>query len=53
MRIDHPECGFLFAQVQKHANEERVLDDIGKITGVKGVAVVHGIKDRRANTRKV
>ena len=41
MRVDHAEGGRLVAQMHQDAREHRVLDDIGEIAGVKGVAIVH------------
>ena len=41
MGIDHREGLVLFAQMQKHGNQCRVLQHIGEISGVVNVAVVH------------
>ena len=43
MGIDDAESGRLAAQMDEDARQHRVLDDIGKIAGVKGMAVVHRI----------
>ncbi len=42
MEVDHPEWRRLVAQMHENAGEDRVLEDVGKIPGVKGVAIVHG-----------
>ena len=41
MGIDHAEGGWLFLQIDEDARQHDVLDDIGEISGVKGVTVVH------------
>src|SRR5437588_1153954 len=41
VRIDDPERRGLDAQVHDHPRKDRVLDDLGEISGVKGVAIVH------------
>ncbi len=41
MGVDHAERRGLFAQVQQHAAEHGVLDDVGEVAGVIGVTVVH------------
>ena len=43
MGIDDAERGRLAAQMHEDARQHRVLVHIGKIPGVKGVAVVHRI----------
>ena len=45
MGIDHAEGGRLFLQVGDHARERRVLDDIGEISGMKRVAVIHRLAE--------
>ena len=42
VRVDDAEGGILFAQMQKHTREQRVFEDVGKISGVEGVAIVQG-----------
>ena len=41
MGVDDAEGRRLRAQMHQDANEHRVLDDVGKIAGMKGVAIVH------------
>ena len=40
--IDHPERGGLLAQMHDHPTKDRVLDDLGEISGVKRMAIIHG-----------
>jgi hypothetical protein len=47
MGVDHPERRRLLAQVGQDAGNDDVLDHIGEVAGVKGVAVVHGEMGRR------
>ena len=42
MGIDDAEGGGLVAQVHEDSYQHRMLDDIGKAAGVKGMAVIHG-----------
>src|SRR5207302_4519300 len=42
MGIDDAESGRLVAQVHEDAHHDRMLDNVGKAAGVKGVAVIHG-----------
>ena len=42
MGIEDAERRRLRAQMQQDAHEHRVLEDIGEVAGVKGVAIVHG-----------
>ena len=41
MGVDHAKGGGLRAQMQQNAHQHGVLEDIGEIAGMKGVAVVH------------
>ena len=41
MGVDHPERGRLAAQMHQDARQHRMLDDVGRTAGVKGVAIVH------------
>jgi hypothetical protein len=41
MGVDNPKRLFLLLQVLDDARQHRMLDDIGKVSGVIGVAVVH------------
>src|SRR5262247_1384635 len=41
MRIDCPKCCGLAAKMSENARERRVLDDVGEVAGMEGVAVVH------------
>lgn len=41
MRVDHAECGRLLLEVLYHQRQDRVLEHVGKISGVKGVSIVH------------
>jgi hypothetical protein len=41
MGVDHAEGGGLLLQMKQDAREHDVLDDIGEVAGVKGMAVVH------------
>ena len=47
MGVDDAERGRLVAQMHEDARQHRVLDDVGEIAGVKGVAIVHGSLMRR------
>ena len=40
MRIDDTKCGWLAAQMPKYAAKHGVLENIGKIAGMKFVAIV-------------
>ena len=42
MGIDHAECRILRAEMHQHADEQGVLEDIGEVSGMKGVAIVQG-----------
>ena len=42
MGVDDAERRRLGAQVHQNANQHRMLDHIGKVAGVKGVAIIHG-----------
>ena len=42
MGVDDAERRRLGAQVHQNADQHRVLDDIGEVAGVKGVAIIHG-----------
>jgi hypothetical protein len=42
MGVDHPEGFVLELQIFDDAGEDRMLDHIGEVPGVIGVAVVHG-----------
>ncbi len=44
MRIDDTERPFLFLEVVQTEDEDDVLDDIGEITGMIDVAIVHGLR---------
>ena len=44
MRIEEPEGRRFFPQMRYHARQDRVLDDLGKISGVIGVTIIHGRK---------
>jgi hypothetical protein len=41
MSIDHAKGRGLEAQMQQHAHKNRVLVDVGKIAGMKCVAIIH------------
>ena len=41
MGVDDTEGRRLRTQMHQDANEHRVLDDVGEIAGMKGVAIVH------------
>jgi hypothetical protein len=41
MGVDNAERGGLLAQMHQHAHEHGVLDDIGEVAGVEGMAIVH------------
>ena len=41
MGVDHAERRRLLAQMHEDAREHRVLDDVGEIAGMEGVAIVH------------
>src|SRR5205085_4163985 len=41
MRIDDPECARLQQEVHDDAGEDDVLEDVGKVAGMEGVAIVH------------
>src|SRR6185312_13596302 len=43
MRIDNAKSRGLSAQVTQDATEHNVFHDVGKIAGVEGMAIVHGI----------
>ena len=47
MGIDDPKCGRLCAQMNENTHQYRVLEDIGKIARMKGVAVVHDLREMR------
>jgi hypothetical protein len=40
MRVDHAEGGVLCAQMLQDQAQHRVLEDVGKAAGMKGVTVV-------------
>src|SRR5262245_39677573 len=42
MRVDDTECGRLAAQMPKNATEHGVFENVGKIAGMKFVAIIHG-----------
>src|SRR5205085_1103228 len=42
MAVDDAKGGRLLLQIKQDAHEHDVLDDVGEIAGVEGVAVVHG-----------
>ena len=42
MGVDDAERRRLGAQVHQNADQDRMLDHIGKVAGVKGVAIIHG-----------
>src|SRR5204863_10047547 len=42
MGIDHAKRGLLLLQIEENAHQHDMLDDIGKATGVKSMAIVHG-----------
>ena len=44
MRVDHPERRGLLAQMHEDPREHRVLDHVGEIPGMEGVAVIHGCR---------
>ena len=46
MGVDDAEGRRLVAQMHQHAAQHRVLDDVGEISGVIGVAVVHRARCR-------
>ena len=46
MRIDDPKRLVLQLQVFDQPHQHRMLDDIGEIAGVKGVAIVHRVRPR-------
>src|SRR5215211_3451176 len=41
MGVDDAERGRLCAQMNENAGEDRMLDDVGEIAGVKGMTIVH------------
>ena len=41
MGVDEAEGRALLFEVDEDAGQDRVLDDVGEIAGVEGVAVVH------------
>ena len=41
MGVDDAERRRLVAQVHQNADQHRMLDDVGEVAGVKGVAIVH------------
>src|SRR5215831_10520029 len=43
MRIDDGERLFLLLQVLDDRNESHMLDNVGKIAGMEGMAIVHGV----------
>jgi hypothetical protein len=55
MGIQDAECRRLLPQVRHHAREDGVFDDLGEISGVVGVAIVHGGRctSRRPGTRPI
>jgi hypothetical protein len=50
MDVDDAEGRRLGAQMHQDANDHDMLDDVGEIAGVEGVAVVHGRKLMARNT---
>ena len=44
MGVDDAERRRFLAQMHEDAHQHRVLDHIGEIAGVKGVAIIHGAK---------
>src|SRR5262249_56414769 len=51
MGVDDAKGRGLLAQMHEDAHQYCVLDHIGEIAGVKGMAVIHGRKVMRANSR--
>ena len=47
MGVDHAEALVLFLQVREQRHQCQMLDDIGEIAGVIGVAIVHLRGNRR------
>src|ERR1700719_1047189 len=43
MGIDRPKRRRLAAEMDKQARQHRMLDDVGEISSVKGMTVVHGV----------
>ena len=41
MGVDHPERRGLFPQMHENADQDDMLEHVGKIAGMKGVTVVH------------
>ena len=41
MRIDHAEALVLFLQMRDQRHQRQMLDDIGEIAGMVGVAIIH------------
>ena len=41
MGVEHAECRLLALEVFDDADQDHVLDHVGKIAGVEGVAVIH------------
>jgi len=42
MGVDHGERSIFLAKMKKHAHKRRVLQHIGKISGMVAVTIVHG-----------
>jgi hypothetical protein len=41
MGVDETDRGFLAGEIGEETRQERVLENVGEIAGVEGVAVVH------------
>ena len=42
MGVDHPKGGVLLLQIGHDRCDDRMLEDVGEISGMEDVAVVHG-----------
>jgi hypothetical protein len=50
MRVDHAKGCILSVQVHEDARQRGVLDDVGKVSGVKGVTIIHPVPSWRTKS---